>query len=70
MHKRGEAVALLLNHGADPNFTDSDGNNAFHMAARGRFECLKLLLKLDDKAAQISARNYSGYNLSLASLCN
>lgn len=67
LHERREAIALLLEYGADPNISDVSGNNSFHIAASDRFDCLELLLKLTDPIAGINTRNYAGNELKYVS---
>nr|WCL52345.1 relish [Gryllodes sigillatus] len=45
LHKEPEFVKMLLVNGADPNFTNSDGNTAIHLAVKWCYnECLRELL--------------------------
>ncbi|NXY22036.1 ANKR7 protein, partial [Atrichornis clamosus] len=60
-----ECVAILLDHGADPNLADADGNTALHLAVlSGNTTIARLLLEHN---ASCDARNQAGYTpLNLA----
>ena len=64
MKNNKEAVALLLENGADPYLKDSEGNSPFHLAAQGKFDCLQLLLfhpnQKSSCSSKLNARNYQG----------
>ena len=59
-----EAVALLLQNGADPNTPDVNGNTTIHLAATDShlIDCLQLLLHSHKgfKISKLNERNYAG----------
>lgn len=62
-----EMVRLLLDHGADVNATDSDGETALYLAAlEGNTEVANLLL---EKGANVNARDKNGVTV-LPRLCS
>jgi len=62
-----EGIRELLDGGADPNFRDSDGRTALHIAAcEGRGEVVRLLL---DWKANINARDRWGSTVRQLCCC-
>ncbi|XP_060051703.1 ankyrin repeat domain-containing protein 7 isoform X2 [Erinaceus europaeus] len=51
-------ATILLNHGADPNLKDLDGNTALHFAACG--QSVSLVEKLLEHKANLEAQNKDG----------
>jgi ankyrin repeat protein len=54
-----EFCKLLLNHGADPNWADDDGNTSLHVVVRDGAK--GAILMLVDCAKDINAKNIWGY---------
>ncbi|XP_041875681.1 ankyrin repeat domain-containing protein 7-like [Corvus kubaryi] len=58
-HQQEECVAILPEHGADPNLTDADGNTALHLAVlSGNATVAGRLL---EHGARSDAQNQGGY---------
>lgn len=56
--RRADIAATLLDHGADPEATDSSGNTALHLAAHeGAPEVVELLLR---RSMNVNARRGDG----------
>ncbi|NWX72945.1 ANKR7 protein, partial [Alca torda] len=55
-----ECIAILLEHGADPNLADANSNAAFHLAVPS--PNMTIARVLHDHNANIDAQNREGYS--------